>query len=34
MTNDNQSDREYNETKGNSEYEGWGTALKPHTNLS
>ena len=24
-----QSDREYNETKGNSEYEGWGTALKP-----
>jgi site-specific DNA-methyltransferase (adenine-specific) len=24
-----QSDSEYNETKGNSEYEGWGTALKP-----
>ena len=26
---DQKSDREYNETKGNSEYEGWGTALKP-----
>ena len=24
-----QSDSEYNETKGNSEWEGWGTALKP-----
>ena len=24
-----QSDSEYNETKGNSEYDGWGTALKP-----
>ena len=30
MHDDNwQSDSEYNETKGNSEYEGWGTALKP-----
>ena len=30
MHDDNwQSDNEYNETKGNSEYEGWGTALKP-----
>ena len=30
MHDDNwQSDNEYNETKGNSEWEGWGTALKP-----
>lgn len=30
MHDDNwQSDREYNQTKGESEWEGWGTALKP-----
>tara|TARA_R100000697_G_scaffold36503_1_gene48392 strand:- start:1513 stop:2697 length:1185 start_codon:yes stop_codon:yes gene_type:complete len=30
MHDDNwQSDSEYNQTKGNSEWEGWGTALKP-----
>ena len=30
MHDDNwQSDNDYNETKGNSEWEGWGTALKP-----